>query len=270
MSVDATRWAWMASPSKSSELLVLLSMADRAGDDHTCWPSIARIVKDTKLNEKTVNTALKGLIEQDLIVDTGRRMGGTGRVKVYQLVGVQGRDELQERPVNTKKKVKNNKPEIGGIKNDDKSNTPKNGILPFLPCNTPEIGGTKYPQYRGSEPITLEPNKEPNNILGSPPANATKKQSTNCPYPNDFSVDQSMVDWLNEKRITAPWQLETEKFANHHIAKGSMFKDWRAAWRTWMLNSMKYQIHARPPPSTAKSNREAVQDAIHDVHDTDW
>lgn len=265
MSVDATRWAWLASPTKSSELLVLLSMADRAGEDHTCWPSIARMVKDTKLNEKTVNTALKGLVEQGLICDTGRRVGSTGRVKVYQLVGVLGRDEQLEKTTRPKKKGKKNTPEIGGIK----SNTPKNGILPILPSNTPEIGGTKYPQNRGSEPITLEPNKEPNTSLSSPPANAPTKTKQSCVFPKDFAVDQTMVNWLNEKGITAPWQLETEKFANHHIAKGSVFKDWRAAWRTWMLNSIKYQVPAQQQ-AAIKTGREAVQDALGDIHNTDW
>lgn len=277
MSVDATRWAWLASPSKSSELLVLLSMADRAGEDHTCWPSVARLVKDTKLNEKTVNTALKGLVAQGLIEDTGKRVGSTGRVKVYRLIGVLGRDQQSGNLGSSPQSENTNTPNSGGIdssheigpKSGKKDNTPKNGILPILPSNTPEIGGTKYPQNRGSEPITLEPNKEPNTSLGLPSENATKKQKRNCPYPNDFSVDQSMVDWLNEKGITTPWPLETEKFANHHIAKGSVFKDWKAAWRTWMLNSMKYHVQAHPQV-IAKSNREGVNDSLSNINDTNW
>lgn len=277
MSVDATRWAWLASPSKSSELLVLLSMADRAGEDHTCWPSVARLVKDTKLNEKTVNTALKGLVAQGLIRDTGRKIGQTGRVKIYQLVGVLGRDEQSGNSGNSPQPEKPNTPDSGGIysgdeispKTDELSNTPENGILPILPCNTPEIGGTKYPQNRGSEPITLEPNIEPNTSLGSPAANAPKKPKRACSYPSDFSVDQGMVDWLNEKGITTPWPLETEKFANHHMAKGSTFKDWKAAWRGWMLNSMKYSAPAQPP-ANASGGRQAVRDSLNDIHDTDW
>lgn len=34
MSLDATVWAWKAAVSGASERLVLLALADRAGDDH--------------------------------------------------------------------------------------------------------------------------------------------------------------------------------------------------------------------------------------------
>ena len=54
MSIDATRWAWTAQVKNSSQRLVLLSLADRAGEHHTAWPSIDRLAKDTALNEKTV------------------------------------------------------------------------------------------------------------------------------------------------------------------------------------------------------------------------
>lgn len=37
MSVDATRWAWSAPVKSSTQRLVLLSLADRAGEYHTCF-----------------------------------------------------------------------------------------------------------------------------------------------------------------------------------------------------------------------------------------
>ncbi|MFN4187680.1 MAG: helix-turn-helix domain-containing protein, partial [Acinetobacter johnsonii] len=46
MSIDATRWAWTAPVNNSSQRLVLLSLADRAGEEHTAWPSIDRLAKD--------------------------------------------------------------------------------------------------------------------------------------------------------------------------------------------------------------------------------
>ena len=50
MSVDATRWAWLAPVKTSTQRLVLLSLADRAGEYHTCYPSLERLAKDTVLN----------------------------------------------------------------------------------------------------------------------------------------------------------------------------------------------------------------------------
>ncbi len=54
MSNDATRWAWTAPVKTSAQRLVLLSLADRAGEQHTAWPSMERLAADTVLNLKTV------------------------------------------------------------------------------------------------------------------------------------------------------------------------------------------------------------------------
>lgn len=54
MSLDATIWAWKAEVESSTQRLILLSLADRAGEDHKCYPSIMRMVKDTKMNRKTI------------------------------------------------------------------------------------------------------------------------------------------------------------------------------------------------------------------------
>lgn len=36
-------------------------------------------------------------------------------------------------------------------------------------------------------------------------------------------------------------EQEAESFTSHHRAKGSLMKDWDAAWRTWVGNSVKFQ-----------------------------
>lgn len=96
MSLDATRWAWKAPVENSSQRLVLLSLADRAGEHHTAWPSIRRLSRDTSLNEKTVQKTLLELIKSGLIIDTGERTGPTKRVKILKLNGVKGREECTQ------------------------------------------------------------------------------------------------------------------------------------------------------------------------------
>ncbi len=91
MSLDATVWAWKASVSCASERLVLLALADRAGDDHKCFPSLKRLEKDTTLNRKTIIKVLDELELKKLIQFTGE-IKGNG-VKVYQLIGVFGRED---------------------------------------------------------------------------------------------------------------------------------------------------------------------------------
>ena len=101
MSLDATIWAWKVRQKqkkggslKPLKKLVLLSLADRASEDHCAFPSMSRLVEDTEIDRKTVLKIIDELIEDGLIVDTGERKGRTKQVKVYQLIGVNGRETV--------------------------------------------------------------------------------------------------------------------------------------------------------------------------------
>ncbi|MDV7383514.1 helix-turn-helix domain-containing protein [Acinetobacter baumannii] len=94
MSLDASIWAFKAEVKTSSQRLVLLALADRAGESHKCYPSIKRMVKDTLLNRKTIIKVLDELEASSFIKFTGE-ITGNG-VKVYQLIGVMGREEDSE------------------------------------------------------------------------------------------------------------------------------------------------------------------------------
>lgn len=89
MSVNATRFAWECDLSKttkrSAKRLVLLALADRANKENTCFPSIARVVKDTGMDRKTVMNTINDLITLGLISDTGERKGGTNQVRVLKI-----------------------------------------------------------------------------------------------------------------------------------------------------------------------------------------
>lgn len=134
LSIDALRWAWVADVKTSSERLVLLAFADRAGEDNTAWPSMARLEKDTKLDIKTVKKVVNTLIENGFLVDTGERKGSTGRVRVLQLVGVNCREF---------------------------NNEPKNGMIPNLPCNEPKFGSLNEPNIGTQNLSKKQPKKQP-------------------------------------------------------------------------------------------------------------
>lgn len=73
------------------------------------------------------------------------------------------------------------------------------------------------------------------------------------PIDPDFWVSDDMRNWFAQKEIPADLNLETEKFVNYHTANGTLFADWRAAWRNWMLNAKKY---AAERGQSASSNSE--------------
>ena len=145
MSLDATIWAWRADVDSSTQRLILLSLADRAGEDHKCYPSIMRMVKDTKMNRKTIIKVLDSLEEKSLIKFTGKIIGNG--VKVYQLLGVVGRED---QPTSTKKGTSGKNgtssnlgtgSNIGTSTENGTSTSPKNGTE-----TSTEIGTQNLPR----------------------------------------------------------------------------------------------------------------------------
>ena len=140
MSNAAINWA-LDQTLPSSEKFVLVVLANYADDDKglRCWPSILRLQKKTCLNEKTVQAALLALRKKDLIEDTGEKTGATKSVIVYRV----------KLPLNWR--------------------TSENGAPPILETSTPEIGGAKHPQNRGSDTLVPYTLKEPPSVPPKPP-----------------------------------------------------------------------------------------------------
>lgn len=64
-------WIWENTKAEGSELLVLLALADHAGDDGRCYPSMTRIAARARLSLRGAQTAIralegKGAIKTDL------------------------------------------------------------------------------------------------------------------------------------------------------------------------------------------------------------
>jgi hypothetical protein len=87
-------WAWKKSRNEltATEKLVLLSLADRANEDHECWPSKERLIQDTCLKRHTVFKAIASLESKGFLMKTGRKTGKMNRVDIYKLIGVEGRE----------------------------------------------------------------------------------------------------------------------------------------------------------------------------------
>ncbi|WOE29817.1 helix-turn-helix domain-containing protein [Acinetobacter towneri] len=158
MSIDATRWAWTAPVNNSSQRLVLLSLADRASDEHTAWPSIERLAKDTVLDKKTVQKVILELINLGLIKDTGDRKGPTKRVRVLKLNGVKGREDYTQNLDDA------NTPKNGNIKQSQKRNDSKNG-------NDPENGALNNPKNG----MLNDPKNGGQNLSGNLPMNLSQE-----------------------------------------------------------------------------------------------
>lgn len=89
MSTDATIWAWKQRELSPSQKLVLLTMADRANEEHRCWPSNVRMQADTGLDRKTIYGCIADMEKKGLL----RVFKSTGCRNVYELIGVKGRED---------------------------------------------------------------------------------------------------------------------------------------------------------------------------------
>lgn len=147
MSLDATIWAWKVRQKqkkggsiKPLKKLVLLSLADRASEDHCAYPSVVRLVEDTEMDRKTVLKIIDELIEDGLIVDTGERKGRTKQVKVYQLMGVNGRETVPTTVLLNDENEDLNNTSNGTIctnKESQQWNSTNNGTVPTIPLKSP-------------------------------------------------------------------------------------------------------------------------------------
>lgn len=88
MSIEAISWVLKQDMARSSEKFVLLCMANYSDDRGFAYPSVAALEQNTSQDRKTVLANLKRLVEASLLRDTGRRVGATRQVIVYQLIGL--------------------------------------------------------------------------------------------------------------------------------------------------------------------------------------
>lgn len=194
MSLDATRWVWRQKGLRPLHKLILLKLADRAGDDNTVWPSYSLICEDTGVDKKTVWAAIKALRDIGLISDTGRRTGRTGQIPILELVGVTSRND---EPCG-----------CGSDEERQKRNDSENGTIPLLPANDSENGmvndsengirnlpneSTKNLSSSSGKPDRLEP------VVGKPSKPNCPHQEIIAAYHEALPVSPRIRDWTQAR-----------------------------------------------------------------------
>jgi uncharacterized protein YdaU (DUF1376 family) len=81
-----------------------------------------------------------------------------------------------------------------------------------------------------------EPEPEPRELREETPCIPLRKRGSQLP-PNWVPSDCNIAD--AEARGFSAEEIEHEgrRFRDHHLARGTVFKDWDAAWRTWLGNA---------------------------------
>lgn len=187
----------------STEKMVLMCLCDHANDDGVCWPSIETLCRKTSKGERTVQSALKWLAENDFFTFKD----GEHKARTYY---------LDPRKICTPAKSA-----------PRKSRTPQN--LQDTPAKS-----APHPRKSRTQ-TTIEPSRTVNNTI-------TAHALPDDWRPTQFGLktkSREIVDGWPPGEVDAQF----EHFAAHHRAKGSKFKDWQDAWSTWVLNSRKFGDH---------------------------
>ena len=205
MSFEAMKWAILIEAPSPSAGHVLIVLADFANDKgYRCWPSHQTLANLTGLSVRAVGTHVRALEVAGLVGVTKRRGGSS----VYTL-NVRG-DICRPTSAPTAEVV---------------SLRPRQD-LPNPRQDLPE-GSAGF----ADKPIK---NQSRTNHVG---ARAKAKQ-----FPNGFSF-ADVRQWTITNKLPANVE-DFEQFKDHHLAKGSTFKDWQAAWRTWARNAKKWDRSA--------------------------
>ena len=93
------------------------------------------------------------------------------------------------------------------------------------------------------------------------PKNDIAKKATRMP--TDWQPSVEIQDTFSQKWPSLSFFAELEAFTDHHTAKGSTFKDWDAAFRSWCRNAVKWQTPSQrkaETPTPGPGKREWVRD----------
>lgn len=128
MSLEVLTWAFRQEIRPATRKITLVALADCSNaDTGEAFPAIATMQRMTSLNRKTLIRAIDDLQTSGWIEDTGKRVGGTGQVKVYRIVGY--------------------RPENGTVKESQIYH--ERG--PILPPKSPKIGTRTQKEPEGSQ-----------------------------------------------------------------------------------------------------------------------
>lgn len=163
MSIAALKWVFDDADAPTAHaMLVLMVYANFANEHGRAYPSTETVAAKTRQNVKTVRAAIDALELADLLVDTGKRVGRTGNVKVYAL-GMEGL------------------PKVGALKGEhapDAAQVPQEPQEEAPAKALPKTGGLKAPvpgskgtRSREAEPV-LEPSTPENADAFSAPRGA--------------------------------------------------------------------------------------------------
>lgn len=201
----------------SAKKAVLMYMADNASEDGSgIWTSKSNMAADLETTRRSVQRHISDLMEQGLISEHGKRKCTHGFTVEYC--------------INLEAVLK-----LDGTRDTMSPVTPRHPTRDTL---SPQDVTPCHPNHSGTtqEPLLFSHTRETGS--GSP-KEPKPKRATSIPenwVPSDKNISDALAKDFTQQEINE----QGERFRDYHLAKGSTFKNWDAAWRTWLGNARSF------------------------------
>lgn len=230
MSVKVMNAVFERYPNGGGEMLLALALADHASDDGTrVYPSIKALAEKTRQSERSVQYQLRRMQESGWLILVNAGNGGRSMHSEYRI----SLDWIKGAEIAPLEKGATD--DAKGANDSTKGRNPEQErVQPVAPANN---------RHR-----TIN---EPSGIVD---AGAEKNQTGRATaLPDGFEPNETADRLAGELGLVVTAELEA--FEDHHMANGSTFKDWQAAFRTWLRNSAKFAQRQLTPGRPALARR---------------
>jgi hypothetical protein len=241
-----TSTIWSESNETRIVWITMLSMADRCG---RVWASIPGLARVAAVPVDACREAIALLLAPDPDSRTkdydGRRIEAIdgGWVLLNYLKYRQLRDEEDRRATNREASQRH------------RARQPTSADVSRRQPDGAEIIHAPQNQPNAEAEAEADPIGNGTTVPSAPAKPDRRKPETACP-PSDSEPDVVSA-WA------ARWKIPTEApcfepFLDHHRKTGARWRDWSAAWRTWLRNEAKYTRERRLPGTAGASERARV------------
>ncbi|MCH2258639.1 MAG: helix-turn-helix domain-containing protein [Alteromonas sp.] len=231
----------------TSRRMILVVLANFAGDDGHSWPSQELIAEQSGCKIRSAREHLKWLTDNGFITRHTKNLGqGRGSRTSYKI----HRKRLEQ--------ITTDKPGHAGA---------EFAPAKFAAANNGTCTGRK-PQLTNRQEPSITPNGVSAQNAPTPPK-AKKRKVTKrgsrmseawAPTPTDYA--HASKNGLTSQEINH----EADQFRDYHVAKGTISKDWSASWRTWCRNTVKWKSE-RKQQRARPGRHEAVASVFDQVAD---
>jgi hypothetical protein len=243
-------------PASCTRLASLLALEYMNRTKLCAWPTVPTLAKALGVTTRAVTNQIGWLVEAGhLRVDHDRGRGHSNFYR-WQLKGAENLPDAEVLENRNRGSGKTNAKEESRFKKTGTATSSK----PEPPFQKTRTEVPTEPSEEPKEKPTEEPS-EGTQAKKQPGGSGVRKGKKRTVMPNGYTITADLLRFAEEHGWdSSRAKDEFDRFADYHRAKGSVFADWDASWRTWVRNGIKFDSERRRQRGTARGNAQTVVD----------